>query len=410
MDDSILSVSTLTRSIQQTLEHNFSRLSVSGELSNYKQHSSGHRYFTLKDARAQISCTMWKSRPLRFAPANGMQVLISGSVTVYPPRGNYQLDCTSMRPLGLGDLQIAFEALKRALYEEGLFDAVHKKTLPRFPRRIGVITSATGAAIRDISTTLERRMPAAEMVVRPAAVQGAEAAPDLVRALKTLDAADVDVIIIGRGGGSIEDLWAFNTEEVARAIFACRTPVIAAVGHEVDVTIADYVADARAATPTAAAELAVRDKNDLIAALLGAGDRMSASMRQTLDRRALQLQQIERASAWRLPADIVRTSQQQIDEFQGRMGQYVERYVRRRGESLTAMAKHCEARNPLTPLDRGFALLLQKGHIAGPDTKIKAGEVEIWRRAQRLLGTITKSEDLTNITAVLRQSQESGNG
>ena len=406
MDASILSVSTLTRSIQQTLESNFRQLTVSGELSNFKQHGSGHRYFTLKDAKAQISCTMWRSRSLRFAPANGMQVLVTGNVTVYPPRGNYQLDCVSMRPMGLGDLQIAFEALKRALYEEGLFDADHKISLPRFPQRVGVITSATGAAIRDISTTLARRMPSVEMVVHPAAVQGAEAAPDLVRALKRLDGEGVDTIIIGRGGGSIEDLWAFNTEEVARAIFACRTPIIAAIGHEVDITIADYVADARAATPTAAAELAVRDRAELIGGLDAVHERLDRLIDAAVAQRERQLEQLIRATAWRRPAGLVRTSMQLLDEHQQRMSDYIERAVRRRHEKLTAMARHCEARNPLTPLDRGFALLRQKDHIVGPQTEIELGEVEIWRRTQRLRALVSQTEHLADFTEELRQSTE----
>ncbi|MFP4529362.1 MAG: exodeoxyribonuclease VII large subunit, partial [Candidatus Kapaibacterium sp.] len=256
MEEKIISVSQLTQAIKSVLEEGFGDVTVSGEISNFKAHSSGHRYFTLKDEGAAISCVMWRGRNLTFAPTDGMKVVARGRLSVYPPRGNYQLDCFSLSPQGQGDLFLAFEALKKKLGEAGYFAPERKRALPALPMKIGVATSPTGAAVRDIMSTIERRFPAANIYFRPAIVQGDEAGPDVALSIRELAATNADIIIIGRGGGSLEDLWAFNTEIVADAIFKCPVPVISAVGHETDFTIADFTADVRAATPTAAAELA----------------------------------------------------------------------------------------------------------------------------------------------------------
>lgn len=249
-----MSVAELTFAIKSVLETDFDEVLVKGEVSNFKQHTSGHRYFTLKDDGAQISCVMWRSRTLPFDPTDGMSVVVGGSVTVYPARGNYQIDCVFMRPDGVGALYKAYEKLKAELGARGWFDDSRKRPLPRFPQRVGIATSATGAALHDMLTTIQRRYMPLEVVLRPTLVQGDGSAADIARAIRQLDDSEVDVIIIGRGGGSIEDLWSFNTEEVARAIVECNTPIISAVGHETDYTIADFVADRRAPTPTAAAE------------------------------------------------------------------------------------------------------------------------------------------------------------
>ncbi|MES2766690.1 MAG: exodeoxyribonuclease VII large subunit, partial [Bacteroidota bacterium] len=263
--DNSISVTQLTRTIRGILEETFEGIRVSGEISNFKHHSSGHRYFTLKDEGAQIGCTMWRTRSLGFVPADGMKVVVFGNISVYPPQGKYQIDCITMMPLGKGDLHLAFELLKEKLARAGYFDPSRKRPLPLFPLKIGVITSPTGAAVRDILSTLERRMPACEIYFRPALVQGDGAAEDIAEAIYQLNNLDCDVIIAGRGGGSLEDLWAFNTEIVARAIFESRVPFVSAVGHETDFTIADFVADIRAATPTAAAELVTpRSKTEML--------------------------------------------------------------------------------------------------------------------------------------------------
>lgn len=250
-----ISVGTLTSVIKSVLETEFDEVLVKGEISNYKQHSSGHRYFTLKDEQAQISCVMWRTRQLDFAPADGVNVVVGGRVTVYPPRGNYQLDVVFMRPDGVGALYKAFEKLKQELEVRGWFDATRKKPLPAFPQCIGIATSVTGAALQDMLTTIQRRYAPLKVILRPTLVQGEGSANDIARAIAELQKTDAEVVIIGRGGGSIEDLWSFNTEVVAAAIVKSEIPIISAVGHETDFTIADFVADYRAATPTAAAEV-----------------------------------------------------------------------------------------------------------------------------------------------------------
>ena len=259
----ILSVTELTGALKEVVETTFQDIWVEGELSNIKHHGSGHLYFTLKDGTAQISCAMWQfmRQYLFFTPQEGMKVRAHGAVSLYPPRGTYSLIIKSMRPAGEGDLYQAYETLRIRLAAEGLFDARHKQTLPRYPARIGVITSGTGAAVRDILSVLERRYPVVTVQVMPVQVQGAGAAEQIARAIYAFNLLDEkpDVLIVGRGGGSIEDLWAFNEEAVARAMYHSEIPIISAVGHETDVTIADFAADVRAATPSQAAELAVPD-------------------------------------------------------------------------------------------------------------------------------------------------------
>src|SRR3990172_5978625 len=267
-DSHILTVSDLTKEIKLSLEKTFSRISVIGEISNFKAQVSGHWYFNLKDSDAVINCVMWRgfNNQVFFTPQDGMKVIVNGKLTVYPPRGNYQIDARSMKPAGLGELQEAFEKLKQKLELEGLFDEEHKKPIPSFPNRIGIVTAIDGAAFRDMISVAERRYPLVELVIAPARVQGSGAADTIVRSLKRLNKGkDIDVIIVGRGGGSIEDLWAFNEEIVARAIYSSAIPVISGIGHEVDFTIADYVADLRAPTPSVAMELATPDMGEIFA-------------------------------------------------------------------------------------------------------------------------------------------------
>jgi exodeoxyribonuclease VII large subunit len=263
----VISISTLNAMIRGKLEGEFGKIWVRGEISNFKPHTSGHFYFSLKDETSQIAAVMFKghNQKLKFRPENGMEVLVRGKITVYEPRGNYQIFCESMEPVGAGALQKAFEQLKAKLQQEGLFDVARKKTLPKFPKHIGIVTSPTGAAIRDILNILKRRNKLAHVTLIPALVQGDPAPGSIVNAISLAHKMKtIDVLIVGRGGGSIEDLWAFNDERVARAIAACQMPVISAVGHEIDFTIADFVADLRAPTPSAAAELVVQNADDLM--------------------------------------------------------------------------------------------------------------------------------------------------
>ncbi len=279
----VYSVTQVNQYIKGLLDQDqtMTALYVRGEVSNYKAYPSGHHYFSLKDAGGAIRCVMFRREAvsLRFRPENGMKVLAFGRVTVFPRDGQYQLYCSALTPDGVGDLHVAFEQLKQKLYEEGLFEAAHKKPLPRFPEKIALITSPAGAAVRDMLRILEARWPLAEVCIIPVRVQGAEAPGEIAGAIAWANQhRAADLLITGRGGGSMEDLWAFNEEIVARAIYASDIPIISAVGHEPDVTIADFAADLRAATPSNAAELAVPDQNEIYAGLWGLGDRLGRAM------------------------------------------------------------------------------------------------------------------------------------
>ncbi|MBI4429018.1 MAG: exodeoxyribonuclease VII large subunit, partial [Ignavibacteriales bacterium] len=263
----ILTVTEITRKLRIYLEETFPQVWVQGEISNCKRHTSGHLYFTLKDEAAQISAVMWQSNAetLLFALEDGMKAVVRGAITVYPPKGNYQIDVDKVQPIGVGELQLAFERLKQKLAAEGLFDPRHKKPIPEFPQSIGIITSESGAALQDIRSVLSRRFSAVKVIFIPVKVQGPGAAEEIAQAISDMNRfGKVDVIIVGRGGGSLEDLWAFNEEIVVRAIFASRIPVISAVGHEIDFSISDFVADLRAPTPSAAAAMVVRDSGELL--------------------------------------------------------------------------------------------------------------------------------------------------
>ena len=283
----ILTVSDLTATIRSILENAYSEVWLEAEISNCRLWNTGHLYFTLKDTGAQIKAVMFKSdvRSLKFKPEDGLHVLVRGRISVYEPKGEYQIVCERMEPHGLGALQLAFDQLKRRLQAEGLFDAARKRALPSLPRKIGIVTSLDGAAIRDIVKVLGRRYPNAHLVIRPARVQGEGAAADVARGITDIvKVAGIDVVIVGRGGGSVEDLWAFNEEVVARAIVASPVPIISAVGHEVDVTIADFAADVRAPTPSAAAEIVVARKEDFCSHIERLSDRLTGAVRGSVAR------------------------------------------------------------------------------------------------------------------------------
>ena len=282
----VLSVSTVNAMVRNTLEGQFESLNVEGEIGTLTRASSGHLYFTLKDEKSQIRCVMWRTQAqfLRFAPEPGLKVFIKANLTVYEPRGEYQLNTYSIEPAGVGALQLAFEQLKKKLEYEGLFDPERKKPIPFLPQRLGIVTSPSGAAIRDVLTVLNRRYPNIQVMIYAALVQGDDAPKQIAEGIQTLDEMNAfDVIILTRGGGSMEDLWAFNDESVARAIASCNTPVISAIGHEIDFTIADFVADLRAPTPSAAAEIVVGRKDDLQERLRMFEKRLSASMANRLE-------------------------------------------------------------------------------------------------------------------------------
>ncbi|RAT17709.1 exodeoxyribonuclease VII large subunit, partial [Lonsdalea populi] len=284
----IFTVSRLNQTVKQLLESEMGHIWLSGEISNFSQPSSGHWYFTLKDERAQVRCAMFRgsNRRVTFRPQNGQQVLIRAMITLYEPRGDYQLLTDSMQPAGDGLLQQQFEQLKQRLSADGLFDQQFKQRLPNPARRVGVITSASGAALHDILQVLKRRDPLLPVIIYPTSVQGADASPQIIRAIELANLRDeCDVLIVGRGGGSLEDLWSFNDERVARAIFASRIPIVSAVGHETDVTIADFVADLRAPTPSAAAELVSRNQMELLRQVTTQRQRLEMAMDYSLAQR-----------------------------------------------------------------------------------------------------------------------------
>ncbi|MDR3149930.1 MAG: exodeoxyribonuclease VII large subunit [Oscillospiraceae bacterium] len=352
-------------------------ITVIGELSNYKIYPSGHHYFSVKDAESQLRCVMFKhaAGSVKFKPENGMKVILCGSVSVYPRDGVYQLYVTKITPDGVGDLHVAFDQLKARLHQEGLFDPAKKKPLPRFPRRIAVVTSSAGAAVRDICRILGARYPLAKVIILPVRVQGAEAPPEIAAALDYANACNVaDVIITGRGGGSIEDLWAFNDECVAYAIARSRIPIISAVGHEPDVTISDFVADVRASTPSNAAEIAVPDKNDLLAWLSASHSRNVSSLRRAADVRAQHLSRLSGAKVISSPLAYIDERRMTLDRLTERLASAMRRTIDLRGNRFTCLAAGLDALSPLKVLTRGYSIVKVSGKTVKKKSDVTAGD------------------------------------
>ena len=360
-ENTILSPSQVGLYLKGMMERDrlLSGIMVRGEISNYKMYPSGHHYFTLKDAEGAIRCVMFRgdASSLRFRPQNGMQVIAAGRVTVYPRDGQYQLYCARLTPDGAGDLHIAFEQMKEKLMREGLFERSAKKPLPVCPKTIALVTSPAGAAVRDMLRILGARFPMAEVVVLPVRVQGEGAANEIAAAIRWANYHRVaDLIITGRGGGSMEDLWAFNEEAVARAIYDSEIPVISAVGHEPDVTIADFVADLRAATPSNAAELAVPDQNELYADLAGKKGRLEQAMAMRLDRQRHRLEQLANRRPMTDPTYYFQARRQHLDHQSERLIHGAERTIAARRQRVAALAAALDAMSPLKVLGRGYAI------------------------------------------------------
>ena len=361
MSPSVLSVSQVNQYLKGLMDRDelLSALYVRGEISNYKCYPSGHHYFSLKDGESALRCVMFRreAASLRFRPENGMQVIAAGRVAVYPRDGAYQLYCVRLTPEGVGDLQVAFEQLKEKLRREGLFDPEAKKPLPRFPRRIALVTSPAGAAVRDMIRILGARWPLSEVIVLPVRVQGEEAPGEISAAITYADRAGlVDVIITGRGGGSMEDLWAFNDERVARAIFACRTPVISAVGHEPDVTIADFVADVRAATPSNAAELAVPDRDEVLAALAQYRGRLEKAVGRRLEAARSAWTRCRTSPALTRPEEQIQNRRLALDGQGLRLAHALQRQLSGERERYARTAAKLDALSPFKVLARGYAI------------------------------------------------------
>ena len=355
------SVSQITALLRHLIEKHplFQKVWVRGQVSNLSRPGSGHIYFTLKDEKNQISCVIWRNsttRP-RFLPRDGEEVLVEGKMGLYGPHGKYQITVNSVEPLGIGALQRAFEELKQQLTEEGLFDKAHKKPLPKFPRKIGVVTSATGAAFQDICQQLDKRYPLAEVLLHPTLVQG-EGAPDgIARAIEVMNGRDdIDVLIVGRGGGSIEDLWAFNEEVVARAIFASRIPIVSAVGHETDVTISDWVADHRAPTPSAAIEHIVPDQVELFSKLDGTEAWLHRVISERIQTHETRLQQFETGLSPTRRKDTINQLSQRVDDLETACRTTITHRLSNAERDLYTLAQRLNALSPLATLKRGYSI------------------------------------------------------
>ena len=378
----ILSVTQLNEHIRDLLDADLllNDLCVRGELSNYKIYPSGHHYFTLKDSESSLRCVMFKSSAskLRFRPENGMSVTVFGRISVYPRDGAYQLYCSGIMPEGVGDLQIAFEQLKQKLAAEGLFDPAHKKPLPPFPRTIAIITSSAGAAVHDMIRILGHRWPLTKVILLPVRVQGVEAPPEIAGAIRYANEFEIaDLIITGRGGGSIEDLWAFNDERVARAIYASRIPVISAVGHEPDVTISDYVADRRASTPSNAAEIAVPDQNEVAELLRGYEIRGGQAIHKQLAQLRERLNSFQQKRVLTDPSASIDNRRISLDYSRDRLCAAQERILAGKQQAYVRLASSLDAMSPLRVLARGYAVAEDD---AG-DTVKSAGQL---RKGERL--------------------------
>jgi exodeoxyribonuclease VII large subunit len=364
--NTLLTVSEITKEIKQILEDGFANVSIIGELSGFKAHVSGHWYFSLKDSNAIISCTMWKGMNsyVFFTPQDGMKVIITGKITVYPPRGNYQVDVKSMRPSGAGELQAAFELLKQKLSAEGLFDQKYKKPVHAISKRIGIITAIDGAAFQDMLSVAERRFPLVEIVICPSSVQGSGAAENIAANINYLNNyKDIDVIILARGGGSIEDLWAFNEEIVARAIFKSRIPVVTGVGHEIDFTIADFVADLRAPTPSAAMELLTPDKNDIISMIIDIEKSSINSLDKLLRSKKEKVSNALNSYGFRTPAGILRRRAQEVDNLLYKIMQCADRNILSKNNRFTYLLKSLESHDVQRILKKGFVLVTQDSKL-----------------------------------------------
>lgn len=374
-----VSVTQLTGYIKLLLDRDelLAQTCVRGELSNYKIHSSGHHYFTLKDEGAVISCVLFRSDAmrLRFRPESGMKVILTGRVSLFPRSGQYQLYVSHMQPDGAGDLAVAFEQLKQRLQAQGVFDAAHKKPLPRYPERVALVTSPTGAAVRDMIRILGRRWPLASVLVCPVRVQGEGAAEEIAAMLELVDAAELaDVIITGRGGGSLEDLWAFNEEIVARAIYRCKTPVISAVGHEPDVTIADFAADVRAATPSNGAELAVCDRTELRALLEQQARRMEKAQERRLELLRQRLRRLSERPVLRSPEGSLQQKELLLELLRQRLERAAVSAVEQDQRRFAALSGRLDALSPLKVLARGYAVATRQGQVLHSVEQLSPGE------------------------------------
>ncbi len=397
MEDKYITVSQLSRYLKFKFDQdpNLGQVFLKGEISNFKAHTRGHYYFTIKDEGSRINAVMFASQvsKLNFIPEDGMKIMAIGRVSVYEATGGYQIYVDSMMPDGVGNLYIEFEKLKKKLASEGLFDPTKKKKIPKFPETVGIITAPTGAAIRDILSTIKRRWPATKTILFPSLVQGASAAPDIVANIKKAQDFDLDVLIVGRGGGSIEDMWCFNDEEVARAIYDCTIPVISAVGHEIDFTIADFVADLRAPTPTGAAEMAVANKDDFYNYINQVNLRLNKAMNTYIHDNREKLERLKNHYILKNPISIYEIKEQRFDtvfeklqyvmtsilnnernryeKYVERVNLLIERQLDKNKNNYVNLLNKLEVLNPLLTIKRGYSITKKDDKVITSVKRIK---------------------------------------
>lgn len=393
----VYSVSELNHLIRVKLDQEFASLWLEGEISNFKHHTSGHMYLTLRDDKSQINAVFFSraNQGLKFRPKDGLKVLVFGRISVYEPRGQYQVYVERMIPKGMGELQLAFLQLKEKLEKEGLFDPAHKKPIPKFPKNVGVVTSPTGAAIRDILNVVARRFHGTNILLNPVLVQGDGAAQQVARAIREMnDLGGIDVLIVGRGGGSLEDLWAFNEEGVARAIYASRIPIISAVGHEIDWTIADLVADLRAPTPSAAAELVVQNREEVETRLGDLTERLRRLVTNLARVLREDLESLSSSHAFRQPMVLIQNFSQRLDELLRQLQNYLKSIVVHKKQAFQHLVARLESLSPLGILERGYSLtFLEDGTLVKKAEKVKIGTLLKTRiRDAHLFSKVTKVE------------------
>ena len=405
MNDKYITVTQLTRYIKYKIDNdvNLSEVFLKGEISNFKAHSRGHFYFTLKDENTRINAIMFASstKGVKFIPKDGMKVLVTGKISVYESTGSYQIYVTDMLEDGVGNLYLAFEQLKKKLEEEGLFREDHKKKIPKIPNRVGVVTAPTGAAIKDIISTIKRRWPLTEIFLFPALVQGEDAKDDIVKQINRAQEFDLDTLIVGRGGGSIEDLWAFNEEIVARAIYDCKIPVISAVGHEIDFTISDFVADLRAPTPTGAAEMAVPQLSDVVNYLNQVNIRLNNTIINQIKKNREKLNTIKNSSIFKNPSIMYQTKELMFDGILERLKYSLGNLYNQKEKEFIRIKNSYILKNPYQLLDKKsnkYLQLISKLETLSPLLTIKRGYT-ITRFNDKVVKSIKdiKKDDVINI-------------
>ena len=378
MNDKYLTISQINEYVKMRIDSdaNLKKVFLKGEISNFKNHTRGHLYFTLKDDESRLSAVMFQSQAasLKFTPEDGMNVLVEGRISCYPAQGTYQIYVEKMEMDGLGNLYLEYEKLKKKLAEEGLFDEKYKKPIPKYPRKIGIVTASTGAAIKDILSTIKRRYPICETILFPSLVQGAGAAPDVAKQIKTAQEYDLDVLIVGRGGGSIEDLWAFNEEIVARAIFESDVPIISAVGHEIDFTIADYVADLRAPTPTGAAEMAVPVLTDVKNNIDNYKIRLRENIIKTLKQSELRLNKVKDSFILSNPLAMYEVKEEKLNNYITVLNKYINEILINKKHVLKLDLNSLKLLNPVNIMEKGYSLVKVKDKIIKESSNLNKGD------------------------------------